>query len=122
MQPIFAVLPEFDTLGRHQIARPVRGAGDVAAVGIAMSFSVPGIPSGGLLIAAPYFQAIGLPPQGIGILIALDAIPDIFKTLVIVQSHVSATMIVAGREAGAPEPVRALETYPASSDDQYIPS
>lgn len=94
----------------------------VAAVGIAMSFSVPGIPSGGLLIAAPYFQAIGLPPQGIGILIALDAIPDIFKTLVIVQSHVSATMIVAGREAGAPEPVRALETYPASSDDQYIPS
>lgn len=67
----------------------------VGAVSIAMSFSVPGIPSGGLLIAAPYFQAIGLPPQGIGILIALDAIPDIFKTLVIVQSHLSATMIVA---------------------------
>jgi proton glutamate symport protein len=67
----------------------------VAAVGIAMSFSVPGIPSGGLLIATPYFQAIGLPAQGIGILIALDAIPDIFKTLVIVQSHMSSTLIIA---------------------------
>jgi proton glutamate symport protein len=70
----------------------------VAAVGIAMSFSVPGIPSGGLLIATPYFQAIGLPAQGIGILIALDAIPDIFKTLVIVQSHMSTTLIIARAE------------------------
>jgi Na+/H+-dicarboxylate symporter len=93
----------------------------VAAVGIVMSFSVPGIPSGGLLIAAPYFQAIGLPPQGIGILIALDAIPDIFKTLVIVQSHVSATMIVAGRTVPAAE-AHAVAAYDPSKDDQYIPS
>ncbi|HEY4130542.1 MAG TPA: dicarboxylate/amino acid:cation symporter [Gemmatimonadaceae bacterium] len=67
----------------------------IAAVSIAMSFSVPGIPSGGLLIATPYFMAVGLPPQGIGILIALDAIPDVFKTLVIVMSHVSSALIVA---------------------------
>lgn len=81
----------------------------VAVIGIVMSFSVPGIPSGGLLIAAPYFQAIGLPPQGIGILIALDAIPDIFKTLVIVQSHMSATLILS-------------RSYDPSSEDQYKPS
>jgi Na+/H+-dicarboxylate symporter len=67
----------------------------VAAVSIAMSFSVPGIPSGGLLIATPYFSAVGLPPQGIGILIALDAIPDIFKTLVIVQCDVAVTLLLA---------------------------
>ena len=81
----------------------------VAVIGIVMSFSVPGIPSGGLLIAAPYFQMIGLPPQGIGILIALDAIPDIFKTLVIVQSHMSAALILS-------------RSYEPSSDDQYRPS
>lgn len=81
----------------------------VAAIGILMSFSVPGIPSGGLLIAAPYFQVIGLPAQGIGILIALDAIPDIFKTLVIVQSHVSATMMLS-------------RSYEPSSEAQYSPS
>jgi Na+/H+-dicarboxylate symporter len=70
----------------------------VGAVGIAMSFSVPGIPSGGLLIATPYFSAVGLPPQGIGVLIALDAIPDIFKTLVIVMSDISVTMLLASDE------------------------
>ena len=67
----------------------------LAAISIVMSFSVPGIPSGGLLIATPYFMAVGLPPQGIGILIALDAIPDIFKTLINVTCHVSATLILA---------------------------
>jgi len=66
-----------------------------AAVAVVMSFSVPGIPSGGLLIATPYFTSLGLPPEGIGILIALDAIPDIFKTGVIVTCHMSATAIVA---------------------------
>lgn len=81
----------------------------VAVIGIVMSFSVPGIPSGGLLIAAPYFQMIGLPAQGIGILIALDAIPDIFKTLVIVQSHMSAALILS-------------RSYEPSSDAQYSPS
>lgn len=82
----------------------------VAVIGILMSFSVPGIPSGGLLIATPYFQAIGLPPQGIGILIALDAIPDIFKTLVIVESHMSTTLMLARSYA------------PPTAVDQYVPS
>jgi Na+/H+-dicarboxylate symporter len=81
----------------------------VAVIGIVMSFSVPGIPSGGLLIATPYFQAIGLPPQGIGILIALDAIPDIFKTLVIVESHMSATLMLS-------------QGYAETTADQYVPS
>jgi len=66
-----------------------------AAVAVVMSFSVPGIPSGGLLIATPYFTSLGLPAEGIGILIALDAIPDIFKTGVIVTCHMSATAICA---------------------------
>lgn len=85
----------------------------VAAIGIAMSFSVPGIPSGGLLIATPYFVAMGLPPQGIGILIALDAIPDIFKTLVIVISHMSVALILArSGERALPE---ANEAYLAQN-------
>ena len=84
----------------------------IAAIGIAMSFSVPGIPSGGLLIATPYFMAVGLPPQGIGILIALDAIPDIFKTLVIVASHMSAALILSreSAERTVPEPGEAYLT------------
>src|SRR5439155_5666320 len=63
----------------------------VSAVG--MSFSIPGIPSGGLFILAPIFMAAGLPVEGIGILIALDAIPDMFKTAVNVTGHMSAATI-----------------------------
>ena len=67
----------------------------VAAGSIALSFSVPGIPSGGFLIAAPYLPSLGLPIQAIGILIALDAIPDIFKTLLNVTAHVSTALVLA---------------------------
>lgn len=76
------------------------GLGAVVTVGLAsipMSLSVPGIPSGGLLILAPLFVAVGVPVEGIGILIALDAIPDVFKTVVIVTGHMSATTLLARR-------------------------
>jgi len=69
-----------------------------------ISFSVPGIPSGGLLIAAPYYAALGLPVQGIGILIALDAIPDIFKTLINVTSQVSTALILSQSAAASTVP------------------
>lgn len=69
----------------------------VALASIPMSMSVPGIPSGGLLILAPLFVAVGVPVEGIGILIALDAIPDVFKTVVIVTGHMGATTLLARR-------------------------
>jgi len=74
-----------------------------------MSFSVPGIPSGGLFIIAPAFITAGLPIEGVGILIALDSIPDIFKTCVNVTGHMTATVLVARTEEGVivAEPVPA---------------
>ena len=69
----------------------------VGAAAVAMSFSVPGIPSGSLFIFAPVLQQVGLPVEGVGILIALDAIPDVFKTTLNVTSHMTAT-VVAARE------------------------
>ncbi|HEY9225895.1 MAG TPA: dicarboxylate/amino acid:cation symporter [Gemmatimonadaceae bacterium] len=72
----------------------------LAATSVAMSFSVPGIPSGGLFIIAPAFMTAGLPIEGVGILIALDAIPDIFKTSVNVTGHMTATVLLARSEEG----------------------
>ncbi len=83
------------------------GAAGIATIGLAsipMSMSVPGIPSGGLLILAPLFVAVGVPVEGIGILIALDAIPDIFKTTVIVTGHMATTTLLA-RSSVAPTPL-----------------
>ena len=78
-----------------------------AATAVAMSFSVPGIPSGSLFIMAPFFATVGLPVEGIGILIALDAIPDLFKTVTNVTAHLTAGAVLArwsgGRESSIDE-------------------
>jgi Na+/H+-dicarboxylate symporter len=52
----------------------------VAAGAVVLNASSPGIPSGGLLIQAPLYAAVGLPVEGLGILIAVDTVPDSFKT------------------------------------------
>ncbi|MCC6931507.1 MAG: dicarboxylate/amino acid:cation symporter [Gemmatimonadaceae bacterium] len=71
----------------------------VAAV--LMSFSVPGIPSGSLFIIAPLFPTVGLPVEGVGILIALDAVPDIFKTTLNVTGHMTVASVL-GRATRRP--------------------
>lgn len=69
----------------------------VAASSVVLSFSTPGIPSGGMLLQVPLYASIGLPVEGIGILIALDTLPDMFKTLLNVTSDmVVAVMTVPG--------------------------
>lgn len=68
----------------------VEAAALVAGIG-ALSFYSPGIPSGALFVMAPLYQAFGLPLEGIGILIALDVIPDMFIT----ASNVTADLAVA---------------------------
>ena len=61
-----------------------------------LSFSVPGIPSGSLFILAPVLVDIGLPAEAVGILIAVDVIPDIFKTTVNVTAHLTTAVLVSG--------------------------
>ena len=73
----------------------------LGACSVAMSFSIPGIPSGGLFIIAPFFVSVGLPIEGMGILLALDAIPDVFKTLLNVTGQLATTAVLArGAPAG----------------------
>jgi Na+/H+-dicarboxylate symporter len=65
----------------------------IAASSVALSFSTPGVPSGGMLLQAPLYAAIGLPVEGIGILIALDTIPDMAKTLLNVTSDLAVAVM-----------------------------
>lgn len=60
-----------------------------------LPFGVPGIPRGAFIMLAPLFAAIGLPIEGIGILIAVDALPDTFATALNVTGDLAATAIVA---------------------------
>ena len=67
----------------------------IFAIGsIILSLTVPGIPSGGFFVQAPLYIAVGLPPEGLGILIAIDFIPDLFKTLLNLTSYASTALLV----------------------------
>ncbi len=65
------------------------------AIGL-LSFYSPGIPSGGLLIMTPVYLALGLPVEGIGLLIAIDLIVDMFITVANVTANMAVTMMLDG--------------------------
>jgi Na+/H+-dicarboxylate symporter len=47
----------------------------------------------------PLYTSIGLPAEGIGLLIAVDLLPDIFKTVTNVTADMVAATIVSRRSA-----------------------
>lgn len=71
---------------------------------IATSFSVPGIPGGSIVIMAPVLQAAGLPIEGIGILLGVDTIPDMFRTTINVTGHMAVATAVVKRAPGGAAP------------------
>ena len=81
-----------------------------AVMTVVLSFAVPGVPGGWLLIGAPIFAAVGLPVQAIGMLLAVDAIPDMFRTMLNVTGDLAATAILGRPPAGHATPVSAAGT------------
>lgn len=85
----------------------------VATIAIALSFSAPGIPSGGLLILAPVFASIGLPVEGIGILIGLDVFPDAARSVLNVTADITvATVLTRGERLESHTSVGAASALP----------
>lgn len=76
----------------------VRGLATIAFAAVFLGFAGPGIPRGAFISLAPLFVAIGLPAEGIGILIAVDAIPDLFSTVLNTTGNLAAATIVARGE------------------------
>jgi proton glutamate symport protein len=69
------------------------GAAELATIFIAvplLTFSVPGIPGGSILIMSPVLISVGVPLEGIGILLATDTIPDMVRTAVNVTADMAA--------------------------------
>lgn len=73
----------------------VRELATIAFAAVFLGFAGPGIPRGAFISLAPLFTAIGLPVEGIGILIAVDAIPDLFATVLNTTGNLAAAALVA---------------------------
>jgi Na+/H+-dicarboxylate symporter len=60
-----------------------------------LSFTTPGLPGAGSMATLPAYLAAGLPLEGVMLFEALDAIPDVFKTVANVTADLSAAAIVS---------------------------
>lgn len=74
----------------------------IAFGAVVLGLAIPGVPRGAFIALAPLFTAVGLPVEGIGLLIAVDVIPDVIATGLNVTGALAATAIVARHEAVAP--------------------
>lgn len=70
----------------------------IAVTSIVTSFSVPGIPGGSIIVMVPVLMAAGIPIEGVGILLGVDTIPDMFRTTTNVTGHMSAAVILSRGE------------------------
>ena len=70
----------------------------VAFAAVFLAFAAPGVPRGAFIMLTPLFLTIGLPAEGIGILIAVDALPDTFATVLNVTGDLAAAALVASTD------------------------
>ncbi len=89
----------------------------VIATVVLTSFSVPGIPNGSIIAMVPVLIAARIPVEGIGILLSIDTIPDMFRTMTNVTGHMTAASILARSSSSVPE----VSPAPASLPEATTP-
>jgi proton glutamate symport protein len=88
----------------HVLGIPVTPAALVAGylVAVLVSFGVAGLPGSSSFFASilPISLAMGVPPALLALLVAVEVIPDLFRTVGNVTADLAITKIVARREGG----------------------
>jgi proton glutamate symport protein len=62
---------------------------------VAVSLTVPGIPGGAIIVMTPILTSVGIPLVGMAMLLAVDTIPDMFRTLANVTGWLSTGVILS---------------------------
>ena len=70
----------------------------LAGTMLLLTLSVPAMPRSAVLSLAPALLAAGLPMDGIGLLIGVDQLPDMFRTATNVAGHLTAAATIARGE------------------------
>jgi len=74
----------------------------VGLMSIVLGIAMPGVPGAGVLATAPVLSSVGLPAEAVAILLAVDAVGDMFRTATNVTAHlalsVMATRILGRRQ------------------------
>jgi Na+/H+-dicarboxylate symporter len=86
------------------------GAAELATIVLTVvltTFSVPGIPAGSIIVMVPVLLAAGVPVEGMGILLGVDTIPDMFRTTTNVTGDMVAASVLSrgeGRQGDSAAP------------------
>ena len=89
------------------------GIATIVATSVLTSFSIPGVPAGSIIGMVPVLASVGLPLDGLGILLGVDTIPDSFRTTGNVTAQMAAAVVVArDRQASLAQGVAAPEAAP----------
>jgi len=78
------------------------GIGELFQAGAAVflaSLTVASVPAASIVSLLPAFRTTGLPISGLGLLIGLDRIPDMFRTMTNVTGHLAGAVVVAAVES-----------------------
>ncbi|MDE2773442.1 MAG: dicarboxylate/amino acid:cation symporter [Gemmatimonadota bacterium] len=77
-------------------------------VGLVVAMSVAPVPSASIVTLAPILETAGVPLTGLGILLGIDRIPDMFRSATNTTGHVACAVVVEGLVGGdVTEPDRA---------------
>jgi Na+/H+-dicarboxylate symporter len=77
------------------------GYATLGATMLLLTLSVPAMPRSAVLSLAPALLAAGVPLEGIGLLIGVDQVPDMFRTATNVAGHMAAAAAIARGEGEA---------------------
>ena len=80
-------------------AATLAGAG---MVGFLVAMSVAPVPSASIVTLAPILEAAGVPVTGLGILLGIDRIPDMFRSATNITGHVACAVVVEGVAGASP--------------------
>lgn len=83
------------------------GFGQIVQAGAAVflaSLTVASVPAASVVSLLPAFATTGLPISGLSILIGLDRIPDMFRTMTNVTGHLVGATVIAAVEGSPPPP------------------
>jgi Na+/H+-dicarboxylate symporter len=62
-----------------------------------VAFTVAGVPSASVVSLAPALSQVGIPLEGLGVLLGVDRIPDMLRTATNVTGTITAAAVLEGR-------------------------
>lgn len=77
----------------YDLPLPLVGLAGAVFATFLVAFTVAGVPAGSVVSLAPALTHVGVPLEGLGILLGVDRIPDMLRTAANVTGHLAASVI-----------------------------